>query len=76
MAHRGETLHNEVSCIADLKALGSSKLPKMVRGEQIQSVRGTRTLTNLHKDYYNEGSMDLITYVSSRLTRINQLNVP
>ncbi|KAH2910560.1 hypothetical protein V6000_009075 [Aspergillus fumigatus] len=31
MAHRGETLHNEVSCIADLKALGSSKLPKMVR---------------------------------------------
>ncbi|KEY82989.1 dehydrogenase FMN dependent [Aspergillus fumigatus] len=33
MAHRGETLHNEVSCIADLKALGSSKLPKMVRGE-------------------------------------------
>ncbi|PLB42156.1 alpha-hydroxy acid oxidase [Aspergillus candidus] len=43
MAHRGESFHKDVSCIADLKALGSSRLPKMVR------------------DYYNEGSMDLIT---------------
>ncbi|KAI9370257.1 FMN-dependent dehydrogenase [Aspergillus egyptiacus] len=43
MAHRGKSYDEEVSCIADLKALGSSKLPTMVR------------------DYYNEGSMDLIT---------------
>jgi hypothetical protein len=26
-------------------------------------------------DYYNEGAMDLITYVSLRLSRINQLNI-
>ncbi|PWY96175.1 FMN-dependent dehydrogenase family protein [Aspergillus sclerotioniger CBS 115572] len=31
MAHRGETFEKNVSCIADLKALGSKKLPKMVR---------------------------------------------
>ncbi|PYH96499.1 FMN-dependent dehydrogenase [Aspergillus ellipticus CBS 707.79] len=31
MAHRGETFHKDVSCIADLKALGSKKLPVMVR---------------------------------------------
>ncbi|PYH67432.1 alpha-hydroxy acid oxidase [Aspergillus vadensis CBS 113365] len=31
MAHRGETFHKDVSCIADLKAIGSKKLPKMVR---------------------------------------------
>ncbi|KAI9034770.1 alpha-hydroxy acid oxidase [Aspergillus affinis] len=31
MAHRGETLHKNVSCIADLKALGSKKLPVMIR---------------------------------------------
>ncbi|KAL2827319.1 FMN-dependent dehydrogenase [Aspergillus cavernicola] len=43
MARRGESYHKDVTCIADLKALGSSKLPSMIR------------------DYYNEGSMDLIT---------------
>lgn len=32
MAHRGETLDKDVSCIADLKALGSRRLPPMVRG--------------------------------------------
>ncbi|KAE8372034.1 FMN-dependent dehydrogenase [Aspergillus bertholletiae] len=31
MAHRGETLHKDISCIADLKAQGSKKLPRMVR---------------------------------------------
>ncbi|KAL4802441.1 FMN-dependent dehydrogenase [Aspergillus unguis] len=31
MAHRNESFHKNVSCIADLKALGSSKLPSMVR---------------------------------------------
>ncbi|KAL4987455.1 FMN-dependent dehydrogenase [Aspergillus falconensis] len=31
MAHRGESFHKDVSCIADLKALGSSRLPAMVR---------------------------------------------
>ncbi|KAF7596368.1 hypothetical protein BBP40_002112 [Aspergillus hancockii] len=31
MAHRGETLHKDIACIADLKALGSEKLPQMVR---------------------------------------------
>lgn len=34
MAHRGETLHKDVSCIADLKELGSRQLPVMVRGVQ------------------------------------------
>ncbi|KAJ5408746.1 hypothetical protein N7509_002629 [Penicillium cosmopolitanum] len=43
MAHRGETLHKDVCCIADLKELGSKRLSPMVR------------------DYYNEGAMDLIT---------------
>lgn len=32
MAHRGETLHKDVSCIGDLKRMGSSRLPTMVRG--------------------------------------------
>ncbi|GKZ85136.1 hypothetical protein AnigIFM56816_010902 [Aspergillus niger] len=31
MAHRGETFHKDVNCIADLKAMGSKKLPKMVK---------------------------------------------
>ncbi|KAJ5112350.1 hypothetical protein N7532_000395 [Penicillium argentinense] len=31
MAHRGETLHKDVCCIADLKDLGSKCLPPMVR---------------------------------------------
>ncbi|BCR84616.1 alpha-hydroxy acid oxidase [Aspergillus chevalieri] len=31
MAHRGETLHKHISCIADLKALGSKNLPVMVK---------------------------------------------
>ncbi|KAJ5133514.1 hypothetical protein N7448_001459 [Penicillium atrosanguineum] len=43
MSHRGETLHKDVCCIADLKELGSKRLSPMVR------------------DYYNEGAMDLIT---------------
>ncbi|KAJ5172509.1 hypothetical protein N7492_005102 [Penicillium capsulatum] len=43
MSHRGETLHKDVCCIADLKDLGSRRLSPMVR------------------DYYNEGAMDLIT---------------
>lgn len=33
MAHRGETLHKDVCCIADLKRLGSSRLAPMVRGK-------------------------------------------
>lgn len=33
MAHRGETLHKDVCCIADLKKMGSSRLAPMVRGE-------------------------------------------
>lgn len=32
MAHRGESLHKDVCCIADLKKLGSSRLAPMVRG--------------------------------------------
>ncbi|KAJ5673783.1 hypothetical protein N7462_009222 [Penicillium macrosclerotiorum] len=43
MAHRGETFHKDVCCIADLKELGSRRLSPMAR------------------DYYNEGAMDLIT---------------
>ncbi|KAJ6108434.1 hypothetical protein N7523_009757 [Penicillium sp. IBT 18751x] len=43
MSHRGESLHKDVCCIADLKELGSKRLSPMVR------------------DYYNEGAMDLIT---------------
>lgn len=35
MAHPGETLHKNVSCIADLKALGSKNLPVMVKGMSI-----------------------------------------
>ncbi|KAL5356578.1 FMN-dependent dehydrogenase [Aspergillus floccosus] len=31
MAHRGETLSKDVSCIADLKEFGSRRLPPMVR---------------------------------------------
>ncbi|KAL4863613.1 hypothetical protein BDV12DRAFT_201929 [Aspergillus spectabilis] len=31
MANRAETFHKHVNCIADLKALGSSRLPTMVR---------------------------------------------
>ncbi|BCS21676.1 alpha-hydroxy acid oxidase [Aspergillus puulaauensis] len=31
MAHRGESFAQDVSCIADLKKLGSSRLPAMVR---------------------------------------------
>ncbi|KAJ5474506.1 hypothetical protein N7475_004072 [Penicillium sp. IBT 31633x] len=31
MAHRGETLHKDVCCIADLKELGSNRLAPMVR---------------------------------------------
>ncbi|KAJ5447019.1 Aldolase-type TIM barrel [Penicillium cf. griseofulvum] len=31
MAHRGETLHKDVCCIADLKKMGSSRLAPMVR---------------------------------------------
>jgi hypothetical protein len=34
MSHRGETLHKDVCCIADLKELGSKRLSPMVRGEQ------------------------------------------
>lgn len=33
MAHRGETLHSEVACIADLKAQASKNLPPMIRGD-------------------------------------------
>ncbi|KAJ5227158.1 uncharacterized protein N7469_007164 [Penicillium citrinum] len=33
MAHRGETLHKDVCCIADLKELGSKRLSPMVRDE-------------------------------------------
>ena len=32
MAHRGESLHEDVSCIADVRKLGSEKLSPMVRG--------------------------------------------
>lgn len=42
MAHRGETFHKDVSCIADLKALGSRRLPAMVRGEYVYESRGYR----------------------------------
>lgn len=33
MSHRGETLHKDVCCIADLKEAGGKNLGKMYRGE-------------------------------------------
>lgn len=33
MSHRGETLHKDVCCIADLKEAGGKNLNKMYRGE-------------------------------------------
>jgi (S)-2-hydroxy-acid oxidase len=62
MAHRGESFHQDVSCIADLKALGSSRLPGMVRGTNHFPEKTVNcTLTLSLADYYNEGAMDLIT---------------
>ena len=66
MAHRGETFEKNVSCIADLKTLGSKKLPKMVRGRfSVKQVWSIPTDLSDSLDYYNEGAMDLITYASS-----------
>ncbi|PYH30907.1 alpha-hydroxy acid oxidase [Aspergillus neoniger CBS 115656] len=52
MAHRGETFHKDVSCIADLKAIGSKKLPKMVRDYYNE---GAMDLITLHD---NEAAFD------------------
>lgn len=60
MAHRGETLDKNVSCIADLKALGSRRLPVMVRGEMTPHRLQTSNADGA--DYYNGGAMDLVTY--------------
>lgn len=60
MSHRGEALHKDVCCIADLKDLGSRRLSPMVRGKQSGTLLDTLIL--IPADYYNEGAMDLITY--------------
>ncbi|KAL4750641.1 hypothetical protein BDW72DRAFT_213262 [Aspergillus terricola var. indicus] len=52
MAHRGESFHKDVSCIADLKALGSSRLPAMVRDYYNE---GAMDLITLHD---NEAAFD------------------
>ncbi|RJE21100.1 S-2-hydroxy-acid oxidase [Aspergillus sclerotialis] len=52
MAHRGETLHKDVSCIADLKRMGSSRLPTMVRDYYNE---GAMDLITLHE---NEAAFD------------------
>ena len=61
MSHRGETLHKDVCCIADLKELGSKRLAPMVRG-RLHQLRAQWFHKLTHTDYYNEGAMDLLTY--------------
>lgn len=73
MAHRGETLHKHVSCIADLKALGSKNLPVMVKGILIKHASWKSRLLTISRllQWRSNGSYHvwaLIKFPGSRLT--------
>lgn len=61
MANRGVSYDAKVHTIADLRELGSRKLPVMYRGEYFVSAQRFRMRFNSLQDYFNEGAMDLIT---------------
>ena len=61
MANRPPALDDKVFSISDLKHEGSKKLPKSFRGKKY-SVFFEHMLTI--SDFYNEGAMDLITWVA------------
>lgn len=61
MANRRRTLHHEVFCITDMKELLSKRLPKVYRG--VYPLYNPLNRANGSPEFYNEGAMDLLTYV-------------
>ncbi|XXH01233.1 hypothetical protein Hte_007587 [Hypoxylon texense] len=59
MANRGVSLDPNVFTIKDLQEAGSKKLPKPVRGKTPMIIG--LTFAKVFAEYYNEGSMDMIT---------------
>jgi hypothetical protein len=73
MSHRGETLHKDVCCIADLKEAGGKNLGKTYRGGLCPQYPCIRTPRLTQVDYYDGGAMDLITYDPHSLYTVNKL---
>ncbi|OGM42082.1 (S)-2-hydroxy-acid oxidase [Aspergillus bombycis] len=68
MAHRGETLHKDISCIADLKVQGSKKLPRMVRDYYNEGAMDLITLRE------NEASFDRYKIRPRILINVDQID--
>jgi hypothetical protein len=66
MANRGVSLdpQHEIHCIKDLEIKGSSKLPRVCRGNDHEELDPKPQLRR-NIEYYNQGSMDMISYVQS-----------
>lgn len=71
MANRAPSLDPLVFSIADLEKLGSEKLSRECRGEWLAgascsliTVSGFSVTDTPGVEYYNEGAMDLVTYVT------------
>ncbi|KAL4887808.1 FMN-dependent dehydrogenase [Aspergillus ambiguus] len=68
MAHRGETLSKDVSCIADLKKLGSRRLPPMVRDYYNEGAMDLITLRE------NEAAFDRYKILPRTLVNVDKID--